>query len=151
MVEEVAGRNALKEETLAAVVERTGGVPLFVEELTRAVLEGGESKSSGVEIPVTLHDSLMARIDRQGRAKEIIQIGAVIGSEVSYELLHAVHRIGATDSNARCGPWRTRNVIRARHCAESNLPVQQHSSETLLTTHCSRAGAKSCIAWWRAL
>ena len=97
MVEEVAARKALKEETLAAVVERTGGVPLFVEELTRAVLEGGESKSSGVEIPVTLHDSLMARIDRQGPAKEIIQIGAVIGSEFSYELLHAVHRIGATD------------------------------------------------------
>ena len=76
---------------LNAVVERTGGVPLFVEELTRAVLESGGDKLSGREIPVTLHDSLMARLDRLGPAKEVIQIGAVIGSEFPYGLLHAVH------------------------------------------------------------
>jgi tetratricopeptide (TPR) repeat protein len=75
------------------VVERTGGVPLFVEELTRAVLESGDAKLTGREIPATLHDSLMARLDRLGPAKELIQIGAVIGSEFSYELLHAVDPI----------------------------------------------------------
>ncbi|HEX6496391.1 MAG TPA: AAA family ATPase, partial [Acidobacteriaceae bacterium] len=93
MVEEVAARKAMSDETIATVVERTGGVPLFVEELTRAVLESGDAKFTGHDIPVTLHDSLMARLDRLGAAKEIIQIGAVIGGEFSYELLHAVHPI----------------------------------------------------------
>ena len=93
MVEEVAARKAMSEETIATVIERTGGVPLFVEELTRAVLESGDAKLTGREIPVTLHDSLMARLDRLGPAKEIIQIGAVIDGEFSYELLHAVHPI----------------------------------------------------------
>jgi predicted ATPase len=53
MVQEVAARKALSDETVAAVVERTGGVPLFVEELTRAVLESGNTMLSGREIPVT--------------------------------------------------------------------------------------------------
>ena len=97
MVEEVAARTALSEETIAAVVERTSGVPLFVEELTRAVLESGNARLTGSEIPVTLHDSLMARLDRLGPAKEVIQIGAVIGSEFSYELLHAAYPIGEED------------------------------------------------------
>ena len=91
MVGEVAAQKALSEETIATVVERTGGVPLFVEELTRAVLESGNAKLTEREIPVTLHDSLMARLDRLGSAKEVSQVGAVIGSEFSYELLHAVH------------------------------------------------------------
>jgi class 3 adenylate cyclase/tetratricopeptide (TPR) repeat protein len=97
MVGQVAARKALPEETIAAVVERTGGVPLFVEELTRAVLESGDAQLTGRAIPVTLHDSLMARLDRLGAAKEVIQVGAVIGSEFSYELLHAVHAIAEED------------------------------------------------------
>jgi len=91
MVGQVAAQNALSEDIISAVVERTRGVPLFVEELTRAVLE--RSGVSAREIPVTLHDSLMARLDRLGPAKEILQVGAVIGSEFSYALLHAVHPI----------------------------------------------------------
>jgi len=75
-------------------------VPLFVEELTRAVLESGQTKPSGREIPVTLHDSLMARLDRLGLAKEVIQVGAVIGSEFSYELLRAVHPMAELDLQA---------------------------------------------------
>ena len=93
MIVQVAARHALANETVDAVIERTSGVPLFVEELTRAVLESGDAKLTGREIPVTLHDSLMARLDRLGPAKEVIQIGAVIGGEFSYELLHAVHPI----------------------------------------------------------
>jgi class 3 adenylate cyclase/tetratricopeptide (TPR) repeat protein len=93
MVGEVAAQKALSEETIATVVERTGGVPLFVEELTRVVLESGSARLTGREIPVTLHDSLMARLDRLGPAKEVIQVGAVIGGEFSYEVLHAVHPI----------------------------------------------------------
>ena len=97
MVAQVAASKAMSDETVATVVERTGGVPLFVEELTRAVLESGDVKLTGREIPATLHDSLMSRLDRLGEAKEVIQIGAVIGSEFSYELLHAVHSIAEGD------------------------------------------------------
>ena len=100
MVAQVAARIALADETVATVVERTGGVPLFVEELTRAVLESGDAKLSGHEIPATLHDSLMARLDRLGPAKEVIQVAAVIGSQFSYELLRAVHPIAEEDLQA---------------------------------------------------
>jgi predicted ATPase len=97
MIAQVAARNALAGETVETVIERTGGVPLFVEEFTRAVLESGGGKLAGREIPVTIHDSLMARLDRLGPAKEVIQIGAVIGSEFSYELLHAVHPVSPAE------------------------------------------------------
>jgi class 3 adenylate cyclase/tetratricopeptide (TPR) repeat protein len=89
MVEQVAARRALSREMTAAVIERTGGAPLFIEELIQAVLERGDTAHR--EIPATLHDSLMARLDRLGPAKEVVQIGAVLGGEFSYALLHAVH------------------------------------------------------------
>jgi predicted ATPase len=73
------------------------GCRFFVEELTRAVLESGSAELAGREIPVTLHDSLMTRLDRLGPAKEVIQTGAVIGSEFSYELLHTVHPVAEED------------------------------------------------------
>jgi class 3 adenylate cyclase len=97
MVGQIAAHKVLSDETIAMVVDRTGGVPLFVEELTRAVLESGDAKLTVREIPATLRDSLMTRLDRLGPAKEVIQIGAVIGSDFSYELLHAVHPIAELD------------------------------------------------------
>jgi predicted ATPase len=100
MVTSVAARNALASESVEAVVERTGGVPLFVEELTHAVLEGGV-RITGREIPATLHDSLIARLDRLSSAKEVIQIGAVIGSEFYCALLRAVHPISDEDLQVR--------------------------------------------------
>ena len=71
------------------VVKRTDGVPLFAEELTRLMLEGDGHRLAR-EIPVTLQDSLMARLDRLGPAREVAQVGAVLGREFSYELLRAV-------------------------------------------------------------
>jgi class 3 adenylate cyclase len=97
LVEQVAARRALSDETVAGVVERTGGVLLFVEELTRALLESGHSELGVHEIPVTLHDSLMARLDRLGPTKEVAQVGAVIGGEFSYELIRAVYPIAEND------------------------------------------------------
>jgi tetratricopeptide (TPR) repeat protein len=94
MVAQVAAHKALTDETVKAVVERTSGVPLFVEELTREVVERGATRLGPREIPVTLHDSLMARLDRLGPAKEVIQVGAVIGGEFSYGLLRLVHPVG---------------------------------------------------------
>jgi predicted ATPase/class 3 adenylate cyclase len=90
MVARLADRGALASDTVDAVVERSGGVPLFVEELTRSVLEGGGGKQVLHEIPATLHDSLMARLDRLGEAREIAQLASVIGREFSWGLLSAV-------------------------------------------------------------
>jgi predicted ATPase len=93
MITQVAVRDALAIDTIEAVIARTSGVPLFVEELTRAVLERGDARSVAKEIPTTLRDSLMARLDRLGRAKEVAQNASVIGREFSYDLLQAVSPI----------------------------------------------------------
>jgi predicted ATPase len=95
MVEEITARKAVPNEMIAAVVERTDGVPLFVEELTRTLLERPGPHPH--EIPATLHDLLLARLDRLGPAKEVAQFGAVIGREFSYGLLR------------RCGRWPSRS------------------------------------------
>jgi len=102
LVRELAGNAPLGSEIVTDIVERTDGVPLFVEELTRAVLErtGQNNPVSAVlaasplpnlAIPATLHASLIARLDRLGQvAKEVAQMGAVIGREFSYELIQPV-------------------------------------------------------------
>jgi len=78
MVAGVAAHVALAKDVMDTVVKRTDGVPLFAEELTRLILEGDGRAVAG-EIPATLHDSLMARLDRLGAAKEVAQVAAVIG------------------------------------------------------------------------
>ena len=89
MVGEIATRHALSKDVIAGVSERSGGVPLFVEEVTRLLLERGEQ--GGVQaIPPTLQQSLAARLDRLGSAREIAQIGAVLGRGFSHALLQAV-------------------------------------------------------------
>src|SRR5271163_990588 len=89
MVGEIAARHALSKDVIAGVSERSGGVPLFVEEVTRLLLERGEA--GGVQaIPPTLQQSLAARLDRLGPAREIAQIGAVLGRGFSHALLRAV-------------------------------------------------------------
>jgi class 3 adenylate cyclase/predicted ATPase len=100
LVERVAGRE-LPKEVVEEIIVKTDGVPLFLEELTKTVLESnllterhGRYVLSGqwrqLAIPATLTDSLMARLDRMGPFKRIAQVGATIGREFSYETLHAV-------------------------------------------------------------
>ena len=86
MVGELSVRHALPEEVVEDVAARTGGVPLFVEEVTRLLLERGEQDGSHA-IPPTLQQSLMARLDRLGPAREVAQVGSVIGRGFSYKLL----------------------------------------------------------------
>ena len=101
MTGQVAHRKALPPEVVEQVVAKTDGVPLFVEELTKMVLESGllQEREERYEltgslpplaIPATLHDSLMARLDRLATVKSLAQLGATLGREFSYELLHAV-------------------------------------------------------------
>ena len=100
LVEHIAGGKKLPPGLLDQIVERTDGVPLFVEELTKAVLESEQLHDTGdryvldqptqeLAIPTTLQASL-ARVDRLGSAREVLQIGAAIGREFSYEVLAAV-------------------------------------------------------------
>ncbi len=92
MVGEISARHALSKELIEGVNERTGGVPLFVEEVTRLLVERGEQ--GGVQtIPPTLQQSLAARLDRLGTAREVAQVGAVLGRDFVYTLLRDVAEI----------------------------------------------------------
>jgi class 3 adenylate cyclase/predicted ATPase len=100
MVGEIASRHELSREVVEGVSERTGGVPLFVEEVTRLLLERGEA--GGLQaIPLTLQQSLAARLDRLGEAREVAQIGAVLGRDFSHALLRALAApVGGVDKPA---------------------------------------------------
>jgi class 3 adenylate cyclase len=101
LVSRLTGGKALPGDLLEQILEKTDGVPLFVEELTKSILETGALRDAGdrwdyagpagaLSIPATLRDSLMARLDRFAPVREVAQIGAAIGREFSYELLAAV-------------------------------------------------------------
>jgi predicted ATPase len=90
MVAELSARHAVPRHVGEDVAARTGGVPLFVEEVTRLLLERGEGGGGIEAIPATLQQSLMARLDRLGSAREVAQIGSVIGRGFSYGLLRDV-------------------------------------------------------------
>ena len=100
MIAEVAGEITLPTEVTQQILAKTDGVPLFVEEVTKTVLESVASLEStespdrlslqSIPIPTTLQDSLMARLDRLNTAKELAQLGATLGREFSYELLQAI-------------------------------------------------------------
>ena len=100
MIDRVAGNKPMPANIRKEIIERTDGIPLFVEEMTKAMLEADSQRaaertaaaipSTAIAVPATLHASLMARLDRLGPAKEVAQIGAVIGREFSYALLSLV-------------------------------------------------------------
>ena len=89
MVGDLASRHALPKDVIDGVSERTGGVPLFVEEVTRLLMERG-ADGGAQAIPPTLQQSLAARLDRLGDARAVAQIGSVLGRDFSYRLLSAV-------------------------------------------------------------
>ncbi len=108
MIDTLVGNKALADNVREDIVERTDGIPLFVEETTKAVLEAESLRSAERTIaaipppavPASLHASLLERLDRLGPAKEVAQIGAAIGREFSYGLLAAVARKPQEQLNA---------------------------------------------------
>src|SRR5262249_44624306 len=102
MIDRHVGDRLLSASIRHDIIERTDGIPLYVEEITKAVLEAGSEPaaaraiaavpSPALAVPASLHASLMARLDRLGPAKELAQIAAVIGREFSHALLAAVVR-----------------------------------------------------------
>jgi predicted ATPase len=104
MIAHVTGCKALPKDIAEQIIDRTGGAPLFIEELTKTVVESGILTETGdrytvaepvapLAIPTTLHGSLLARLDRQAPIREVAQIGAALGRSFSHELISAVATI----------------------------------------------------------
>ena len=110
MIDRVIGNKLLSGGVRQDIIERTDGIPLFVEEMTKAVLEAGNERASertaaavpspALAVPASLHASLMARLDRLGPAKEVAQTGAAIGREFSHALLTTVTRKSEAEVNS---------------------------------------------------
>jgi predicted ATPase len=137
LVEHVTGGKTMPPPVLSEILARTDGVPLFIEELTKTVLEAGVLREdqeryelAGVHlqtIPATLQESLLARLDRLGPGKEIAQIGAVIGREFSYELLRAVAGIPAVMLEAALDRLLASELVHCRDTSGINTYVFKHA------------------------
>jgi predicted ATPase len=130
MVESVAGEKTLPAEVLQQIIAKTDGVPLFIEELTQAILESGSLKAvddhyeltgslRALTIPATLQDSLMARLDRLITAKGIAQLAAVIGRQCAYPLLQAVSQLDEVTLQRELG-----RLVEAELLYQRGLPPQ---------------------------
>jgi predicted ATPase len=139
LVEKLAGNLALSDEIVREIVERTDGVPLFVEELTKAVLERADQENRvaavlsasplpALAVPATLHASLIARLDRLGTAaKEMAQIGAVLGREFSYELIQRVAQRSDADVQAGLGQLADAGLLFCRGIAPQASYLFKHA------------------------
>jgi class 3 adenylate cyclase len=139
LVKKLAGNAALTVDITAEIVKRTDGVPLFVEELTKAVLESPEQGNpvarvlamtslAAVSVPATLHASLMARLDRLGpAAKEIAQIGAVLGREFAYELIEPVAQRDERELQAALGQLSDAELLFCRGTAPHASYLFKHA------------------------
>ncbi len=109
LIQNVANRMQMDEALIRAIVARSDGVPLFAQELTKAVLELG-SPTPGV-VPLTLQDSLMARLDRLGRAKDVAQVASVFGRQFSYALLQEITGADGDELRTALGRLREAGLI----------------------------------------
>jgi predicted ATPase len=103
MIEQAASGNPLPPEVIEQIRLKTDGVPLFVEEVTKSVIEsvgGQQATPLQLAIPATLQEALLARLDRLSEARQVAQLGATLGREFSYELLQAVSPLNDTDLHA---------------------------------------------------
>ena len=159
IIEQLAGGKRLPEGLIAKIVARTDGVPLFVEELTKMILESGMIRETAdayildgplpqLAIPATLQDSLMARLDRLAPVKEVAQVGAVIGREFSWEILIAVtdmpeERLGdAIDRLTETGLILKRGMPRETTYVFKHSLVQEAARESLLKSRRRQLHAK---------
>ena len=138
MVAKVTGGKALPDEVLDQIVAKTDGVPLFVEELTKTVLEGGllEERDGAyhldgplppLAIPTTLRDSLMERLDRLATVKEVAQIGACIGREFGFDLLAAVSPLADDELQDALGELVTSDLVFQRGTAPDATYTFKHA------------------------
>ena len=130
MMERVAGEETLPPEVFQQIIDKTDGVPLFVEEITKAVLESGALQDvdgpyvmtgtlSSFTVPATLHDSLMARLDRLVTAKAVAQYAAVIGRQFAYALRQAVSHLDEATLQRELG-----RLVEAEIVCQRGVPPQ---------------------------
>jgi predicted ATPase len=164
LVQTLAGNTALSPEIVAEIVERTDGVPLFVEELTKAVLESAgqgdrvatvlaTTSLTAQAVPATLHASLMARLDRIGAAaKEVAQIGAVLGREFSYELIQPVAERRETELQAALARLAEAGLLFCRGTPPHASYLFKHALvQDAATVRCCARGGSTCTLALRSL
>ncbi|MCZ6874803.1 MAG: AAA family ATPase, partial [bacterium] len=164
----VTGGKALPAEVLRQVIDKTDGVPLFVEECTKTVLEARLLRETAdryelvaplpaVAIPTTLHASLLARLDRLGQAKRVAQLGATIGRQFSYALLQAVRQADEANLQQDLG-----RLIEAELLYQNGLPpratymfkhalIQDAAYQSLVRRtrqHYHQRIAQALVAWF---
>lgn len=140
MIERITDGRSLPQEVVDQIVEKTDGVPLFVEELVQTIIDSGFIRDEGdhfviarplteMAIPATLEDSLMSRLDRLGAAKVIAQRGAILGRAFSQDLMRAV-----LDTDARNAPERAEGWRRAEEClaqlVDAGVLFQRRTAQT---------------------
>jgi class 3 adenylate cyclase/predicted ATPase len=151
IIDRIVGNKFLSPDIREDLIDRTDGIPLFIEEITKAILEAESEEdarrttaaipSPKLEIPATLHASLMARLDRLGPAKELAQIGSAIGREFSHTLIEAVARKPQADlDNAlhrliSAGLLFRQGVPPHAHYLFKHALVQDAAYSTLLREH----------------
>jgi len=147
MVAAVARGRNLPRAVVDQIIDRTDGVPLFIEELTKAVVESDAAAESDVtasalDVPMTLHASLLARLDRLGQARETAQIGAALGRRFSHELISAVATVPRSDIEDALGQlvgagliWRRGIPPDAEYTFKHAL-IQDAAYNTLLRESC---------------
>jgi class 3 adenylate cyclase/predicted ATPase len=146
----VIGGKALPAHVVEQVVRRTDGVPLFVEELTKSIVEGqtvadGDASllhivgaSQPIEVPASLRDSLTARLDRLGEAKMVAQLASVLGREFDYALLHAICDLPPAELEQRLAALNRAEIIHQRgipprsHYIFKHALIQESAYDTLL-------------------
>jgi predicted ATPase len=156
LVDQIAGGKTLPDEVVTQIVDHADGVPLFIEELTKSVLESGlprEERNRYVldgalppfAIPTSLHDSLMARLDRLASVRRVAQIGAVMGREFSYELLRSVSGLAEDELEAALGRLVASELVfqAARHLTRS-IPSNTRWSRTRRTAACCAVPGSNC-------
>ena len=158
MIRDVAGDKELPAEVFEPIISKTDGVPLFVEELTKMVLESGLLQDAGdryitvgplprLAFPTTLHDLLMARLDRLNAIKEIAQVGAAIGREFTYRLLAAVAPISGIALQSALGQLTRAGLIFERGEPPDSTYTFKHALlQEAAYASLLRGGARSCIA-----
>jgi class 3 adenylate cyclase/tetratricopeptide (TPR) repeat protein len=159
MIDHVVGNKLIPASIRQDIIERTDGIPLFVEEMTKAVLEAGSEgaaqrtaaaiPSPTSAVPASLQASLMARLDRLGPAKEVAQVGAAIGREFSHTLLAAMVRKPDAAYGTLLREPRQKLHARIAETLESQFTEIAEAQPELLARHCTEAGLiKQAAGLW---
>jgi class 3 adenylate cyclase/tetratricopeptide (TPR) repeat protein len=129
LVRDVAGAAELSETVVEDILAKTDGIPLFVEEMTKNIVESGAASSmpETSAVPSTLQASLLARLDRLGSAKDVAQVGAVIGREFGYGLISAISPAGEDELNRHLGQLVESGLVLARGAAPESVYSFKHA------------------------